>query len=90
VQILFLCENFTNHVPMIDAVYQISEYLECQFMRRRFFKISPNFNTFCGPKSASSLIFANLNPNSLQMVPTKFGWNQFKGNVYRREGGGYI
>jgi len=25
------------------------------------------------------LILANLNPHSLKMFPTKFGWNQFSG-----------
>jgi len=36
-------------------------------------KISPNVTSFCAPKGASPLIFANLNPHSPKMLPTKFG-----------------
>jgi len=51
-------------------------------MRRRFFKIHqilPVFAPYWTPIGASPLNFADLNPHSLQMVPTKFGWNQFSG-----------
>jgi len=58
-----------------DAVCQISENLDSQFMRR-FFKIHPNFTPFCpywASIGASPLIFANFNPHSAKMLPTKFG-----------------
>jgi len=59
-----------------DATHQLSEYLDCQFMRRIFFKIHrilPLFVPYWAPIGTSPLMFANLNPHSLQMVPTKFG-----------------
>jgi len=71
---IFMCK-FYKPCPK-DALYQISDYLDCQFMRRRFFKIHkilPLFTPYWVPIGASPLIFANLNPHSLQMVPPKFG-----------------
>jgi len=65
-----------------DAVYQISEYLECQFMRRRFFKIHqilPIFAPYGDPVGTSPLIFSNSNPYFLQMDSTKYGSNRFSG-----------
>jgi len=65
-----------------DAVCQISEYLGCQFTRRRFFKIYqilPIFAPYWAPIGASPLIFANWNPHSPKILPTKFGSNQFNG-----------
>jgi len=50
-----------------DAVCQISEYLDSQFIRRRFFKIHQILHLvvpYGAPKRASPLIFANLNPHS--------------------------
>jgi len=55
------------------VVYQISEYLECQFMI-----ISSNIHQMLhllpliGPP-IGALIFANVHPHSLKMLPTKFG-----------------
>jgi len=60
-----------------DAVCQISEYLDCQFMRRRFFKIHQIlslFATYWAPIVASP-----LNPHSPKILLTKFGSNQFSG-----------
>jgi len=65
-----------------DAVCQISEYLDFQFMRRRIFKIHkilPLFAPYWAPIIASPLIFANLNPHSPKILPTKFGSKQFSG-----------
>jgi len=65
-----------------DAVCQISEYLDCQFMRRRSSKIHqilPLSAPYWAPIGASPLIFLNLNPHSPKMLPTKFGSNQFSG-----------
>jgi len=65
-----------------DAVCQISEYSDCQFMRRRFFKVHqilPLFALYGAPIGASPLIFANLNHHSPKILPNKFGSNQFSG-----------
>jgi len=65
-----------------DTGCQISEYLDCQFMRRRFFKIHqilPLFAPCWAPIGASPLIFTKLNPHSPKLLPTKFGSNQFSG-----------
>jgi len=56
-----------------DAVCQISQYLDCQFMRRRFLKIHQILPPFA-PYWAT-----NLNPHSPKILPTKFGINQFSG-----------
>jgi len=51
-------------------------------MRRKFFKIHqilPLLAPYGAPIGASPLIFANLNPHSPKMLPTKFGINQFSG-----------
>jgi len=61
-----------------DVVRQISEYLDCQFMRRRSSKIHQILPLFA-PIGASLFIFGNLNPHSPKMLPTKFGWNNFSG-----------
>jgi len=49
-----------------DAVCQISEYLDCQFMRRRSSNIhhSPNITPFCPLLGPNMCHFANLNPHS--------------------------
>jgi len=63
-----------------DAVCQISEYLDHQFIIRRLFKIHqilPVFAPYWAPIGASPLIFAKLNPHSPKILPTKFGSNQF-------------
>jgi len=57
-----------------DAVFQISEYLECQFMRRSF-----KIHQILPLLGASPLIYANLNPHSLKILATKFGRNQCSG-----------
>jgi len=65
-----------------DTGCQISEYLDSQFMRRRFFKIHqilPLFAPYWAPIDASPLIFANLNPHSPKILHTKFVSNQFSG-----------
>jgi len=65
-----------------DAVYEISGYLKCQFMRSSSFKIHQIlhlFSPYWAPTAASPLIFTNLNPQSPKMLPTKFGSNQFSG-----------
>jgi len=64
-----------------DAVCQISEYLDRQFMRR-FFKIHqilPLFAPYWAPIGARPLNFAKLNPHSPKILPNKFGSNQFSG-----------
>jgi len=51
-------------------------------MRIRFFKIHqilPLFSPYGAPIGANLFVFANLNPHSWKMLPTKFGWNQFSG-----------
>jgi len=66
----------------MDAVCQISEYLECQFMRRissKIHQILPHFAPNWPPIGTNPLIFANLNPHSAKMLPTIFGSNQFSG-----------
>jgi len=65
-----------------DAVRQISEYLDCQFMRRTFSKIHQilHFVGLYGASiGASPLIYADFNPHSPNMLPTNFGSNQFAG-----------
>jgi len=65
-----------------DVVSQLSEYLDCQFMKKDFFKFTKfdHFLPLMGhPKGASPLIFANFNPHSPKMLPTKFVRNQFNG-----------
>jgi len=60
-----------------DAVCQISEYLDCQFMRRTFLKIHqilPIFAPYWAPIGASPLIFANLNPHSYQIWFKSVQW----------------
>jgi len=37
------------------------------------------FAPYWAPIGTSTLIFANLNPHSLKILPTKFGSNQFSG-----------
>jgi len=79
-EFIFMCKLY-KPCPK-DAVPQISEYLECQFMRRRFYKIDqilPLFAPYWAPVGASPLIFTNLNPHFPKMLPTKFGWNWFSG-----------
>jgi len=46
-----------------DAVYQISEYLDNQFMRRFFkiHKILPLFAPYGAPKCVSFIMFTNYN-----------------------------
>jgi len=65
-----------------DAVCQISEYLDCQFMRRTFSKIH-QILLFIAPYRASigvgPLLCTDFNPHSPNMLPTKFGSNQFSG-----------
>jgi len=39
----------------------------------------PLFAPYWAPIGVNSLIFANLNPHSPKMLPTKFGSNQFSG-----------
>jgi len=51
-------------------------------VHEKIFKNSPNFLLFVlywAPIGASPLFFANLNPHSPKMLPTKFGSNQFSG-----------
>jgi len=46
-------------------------------MRRRFLKIHQILHLFApyrAPIGASPLSYANLNPHSQKMLPTKFGW----------------
>jgi len=65
-----------------DAVCQISENLDCLFMRRRsskIHKILPVFPPYWTKLGASPLIFTHLNPHSPKMLPTKFCSNQFSG-----------
>jgi len=40
---------------------------------KRILKISPLFASYGAPIGASPFIFANLNPHSPNMLPTKFG-----------------
>jgi len=46
---------------------------------KKIFENSPYFTPFCPLWGPNPLIFANLNPHSPKMLPTKFGWNQFSG-----------
>jgi len=64
-----------------DAVCQISEYLDCQFMRTfsKIHQILPFFAPYGASIGASPLICTHLNPHSPKMLPTKFGSNQFSG-----------
>jgi len=65
-----------------DAQCQISDYLDSQFMRRRFFKIRQILHLFApywAPIDDSPFSFANLHPHSPKMLTTKFGSNQLSG-----------
>jgi len=78
-QILFLHKLYKT-CPK-DAVCQISEYLDCQFMRRfcKIHQIVHLFALYWATIGGSPLIFAKLNPHSLMILPTKSGSNQFSG-----------
>jgi len=69
-----------------DLVCWISEYLDFQFMRRRSYNIHQIWPLL---QPIGLQICANLNPHSPKMLPTKFGWNQFKGKVYGRTSHGH-
>jgi len=65
-----------------DSVYQISEYFDCRFIRRRssnIHQILPLFAPYWDPIGTSPLIFANVNVHSPKTLPTKFGSSQFSG-----------
>jgi len=57
-----------------DAVCQISEYLDCQFMRRTFSKsyhILHFIASYGASTGVSPLLCADFNPHSPNMLPTK-------------------
>jgi len=59
-----------------DVVCHISEYLDCQFVRRtpsKIHQILPLFAPYWVPICVNPLIFSNLNPHSLKMLPNEFG-----------------